>query len=711
MTSGTASGTTQPITDDLHLTTGGPAHADEPDASEPPSWLRVGAFVPAAGVLAFGAVGLLLAIHGVYSAAVAFPLGALGLVAMTVLAWPAFRSARPASRSAHVAAAVGVTAILAITAWNGVHNSQHVLINRDGGSYLTTGRWIARDGSLEARPRVGGFANDRSLQFNSFAVFDMPDGTVQFQFAHLLPAVLAESYDIGGDRAMTHAPELLGGISLLAFFVLAWRLLKRPWFALAAVLTLAFSIPQVSFSRDSYSEIPSQLLLFTALWLVTTKKVLPTWRVALAAGLFVGMMQAVRIDALVFVIGVPVLLAVAWLAADPEERQHTRASIIAFAAGLVPGIALGLTDLVSHSGRYWSDLRGDVKSLGVITVLTAVAMGVLVAVWKFVVPLLRRLRTRRIATGAAILLAITGFAVWAFRPSLQHVHGNGQSLAGYEEHEGVKPDATRLLFERSMTWMSWYLGPILIAAAIIGGALLVRSLVLEGRFARVTAALATLVPASALYLWKANAAADHIWVMRRFLVGAFPLFVLLAVGLAAYLWPPPSTTRRRVTRSVVSLLLVAGSLGWPLYTVAGLQAMTEQRGYLNVVRDACAHMGPKPAVVLIDGSEDNIVDLWLPQTLRGWCGADVAILRAQGKTPAETRAELTRLADAWHAQGRRLFATADNWGVLTDALPGVPTYETPVAVNNNFLERTVTYRPRALIQESFAMLLAEVPHS
>ena len=44
------------------------------------------------------------------------------------------------------------------------------------------------------------------------------------------------------------------------------------------MLALAFLIPEVSFSRDSYSEIPSQMLLFTALWLLVSPRVLPRWR-------------------------------------------------------------------------------------------------------------------------------------------------------------------------------------------------------------------------------------------------------------------------------------------------------------------------------------------------------------------------------------------------------------------------------------------------
>ena len=317
----------------------------------PPPWLRLLALASAAGVLCFGAVGLLLAVNGWYRPALAFPLGTVVWVAVLVLAWPALVPKLAVSREAHVYAAIGVGAILAITAWNATFASQHVLINRDGGSYANSARWIARDGSLTVSPRVGPFAPDTKLKFDQFGVYQMPDGTLQFQFAHLLPAVLAEAYAIGGDAGLFHAAEVLGGIALLAFYLLAWRLFRRPLFALAAMLALAFIIPQISFSRDSYSEIPSQILLFTALWLLVSPRIVPSWRVALTSGLFLGALEAIRIDALVFLIGVPVFLAVAWLRAEDRVARRTLlVSMAAFVGGLVPGMALGLVDLTRHSG-------------------------------------------------------------------------------------------------------------------------------------------------------------------------------------------------------------------------------------------------------------------------------------------------------------------------------------------------------------------------
>ena len=167
--------------------------ATERTAGEaPPGWLRLLALATAAGVLSFGAVGLLLAVNGWYRPALAFPLGAVGWIVLLVLARPVIVTEASASRGAHVYAAIGVVAILAITVWNAAHASQHVLVNRDGGSYANTARWIARDGSLSVKPRVGPFANPPTVGFDSFAVYQMPDGTLQFQFAHLLPVVLAE---------------------------------------------------------------------------------------------------------------------------------------------------------------------------------------------------------------------------------------------------------------------------------------------------------------------------------------------------------------------------------------------------------------------------------------------------------------------------------------------------------------------------------------
>jgi hypothetical protein len=675
----------------------------------PPGWLRFLALAGATGILGFGSVGLLLAVNGWYRPALAFPIGAVASIAVLWLAWPAIVPRKPVARDAHVYAVIGVVAILAITAWNAEHASQHVLINRDGGSYANTARWIARDGSLDVKPRVGPFVQDRTLHFDSFGVYQMNDGTLQFQFAHLLPVVLAEAYAIRGDAGLFHAPEVLGGIALLAFYVLAWKLIRRPLFALSAMLALAFIIPQVSFARDSYSEIPSQILLFTALWLLVSPRVLPSWRAALVAGLFLGALEATRIDAIVFFIGVPVLIAVAWLRADGAAgRRALLPAIGAFVAGLVPGITLGMIDLTRHSGKYYSDLSHNVKSLIEAAVASTLACAVVVAVASqpVVVRAVRRLPWRSLAAVAGALVGLAGFFGWLIRPRVQHLRGGVVGLVGgLQGAEHVTFDPTRKYFERSLTWMSWYLGPLTLAVAIIGAGVLVWAL-LRGRMSRVIGALAVLGPGTLLYLYKADAVPDHPWVTRRFLVGAFPVLVLLALGLAAAVSGMGSGPNRRfrIARVAGAIVFAVAAIAYPIHTVVNLRAMTEQRSYLSVVDEACTDLGHRPVVIVLERDAKDLFDDWVPQALRGWCGADVGVARGRAHPDA-----IRQLAQSWSAQGRRLFVVAVDAATVRTAIPDAAVVSTHEGINSFFLQQSLTHRPDKYARQSFSMALAPVP--
>jgi hypothetical protein len=676
--------------------------------SEPPAWLRFLALATAAGVLTFGAVGLVLAVNGWYRPALAFPLGAIAFVIVMWLARDAIRTSEAPSRAAHVVAILAVCAVVAITAWNAAHSSQHVIINRDGGSYLNTGRWIARDGSLEADIAVGPFARDPSLVFDSFAVYEMPNGTVEFQFAHLLPAVLAEAHAIAGNRGLTHAPSVLGGIALLAFFVLAWRLFRQPLFALSAMLALALIIPQVSFTRDSYSELPLQLMLFTAAWLLTTPRVLSSWRVAAVAGLFIGILQAVRIDATVILLGVPPLLAFAWLRADASRRRETGLAIAALVVGILPGFALGLVDLLYHSGTYWDALWHHERRVFPLLGLTALASVLVAALWPYVFPFVRRLPWKVISTCAAVLVAVVGFAMWFVRPHLQELHGLANPQIGaLQTREGSAVDATRRYFEFSMHWMSWYLGPLTVTLAIIGAALLVRAL-LRGRLLHVVGALTLLVPTSMLYLYRASAFPDHVWVTRRFLINGFPTLVLLGVGLAAYAFQARARgTTRTVVRSAAVVVAVA-AVAYPLYTVIGLRAMSEKRGFLAVVDDACEQMGPDAAVLVLDSPESPLFDDWTLQTLRGFCGVDVARSRDGAETDT---ASLRRLSAAWAAEGRPFYIVSNTEDAIRAALPDADITATIQARDPHTLTQTLTHRPHGYRTESFQIVMARVEPS
>ena len=659
-----------------------------------PRWLRITAYAAAATVAGFGSSGLALAIVGAYRPVIVGLLGSIATLALIAVAWPALARPTVSSRPQHLWAIGAVVLVIGVTAWNGQHVSHHIQINRDGGSYTNTGRWIADHGSLRVSPRVGAFA-DRSFVFAGAAVYEMADGTLEFQFAHLLPALLAEARSVGGDDLMFRAPALLSGVALLAFFVLAWRLIGVPKFALAATIALAFTIPQVSFSRDTVSEIPTQVLVFTALWLLTTRGRLPSMGATAAAGLLLGLTQAVRIDALILLMGFPLLGAIAWLRSNSADRRGIARRAVVFAATLVPGVALGYTDLILRSGHYWTDLSGQTRSLLFASGLVALSSVVIMITW----PRIRSrvpVRAPMLAAGATVAMLLVGFGAWIVRPHLQTTRNVDVGFVpALQALEGLQLDATRGYYEFSMHWMAWYLGPITVAAAIVGAALLLRAFVL-GRRAYALPVIACLAPGTVLYLYNAKAFSDQVWVMRRFLVGAIPLFILLAASLAGAI-----AKMRWRGHTVLAVGLAFAMVAYPVWTVIPVRDMTEQRGFLSPVLDACQTIGDDAAVVMVGSPA---LAQAIPQALRSWCGAEVAVL------PSEPDAiTLERLAQEWSADGRDLWVIASRPESIQAVLPTATPTTTPLVVNNHLLEATIARRPDGYTTQGFSLSLARVP--
>ena len=255
-----------------------------------------------------------------------------------------------------------------------------------------------------------------------------------------------------------------------------------------------------------------------------------------------------------------------------------------------------------------------------------------------------------------------------------------------------------------MNWMSWYLGPVTVAVSIVGAALLVRSFLRGGRFLHVVSTLAILVPSSVLYLWRASAFPDHVWVTRRFLFGAFPALVLLAVGCAAYAFRSRLRGTRGIVVRVAAVAIAICAVAYPVFTVAGVQGMSEKRGFLAVVHDACRRLGPNAAVVVLDSTTSPLFDDWSLQTLRGFCGADVARIRRKTATTEELR----RLAKEWAAKGRAFYVVAAADTTVRELVPDAQIMSTIQASDPHTLSQTLTHRPRGYRTESLGIVVARV---
>ena len=697
-------------------------------ADDDPQWLRLLVFVPAAAVAAFGSVGLLLAVLGWYRRLAVLGGGVVVLAALCACARPLFPRRGTASRNAHVVAVVAVVAVAGITIWNAANASHQVLIIRDGGTYLNAGKWISGHGSLEVRPFTGPFTADSGLAASSAGMNRRGDH-LDFTLAHLFPALLAEAQGLGGDGLMYTAVSLLGGLALLAFYLLARCVLLHPIAALGATLCLGLTMPQVAFSRDSTTEIPMQVLLFTAVWLLCDTRTLRRLGPAFVAGFFLGLLQAIHIDGLAFVVGLPFVVAVAWLRAPAPERRRVLAAGACAAGGVLLGVALAFFDLLRRSSHYLRSLRFDVQRLSATVVVAVVAAAAFVAAvrwWTHRADAARRPAwpsrvSHPAGWVAASVVLVGGFGAWFVRPRLQTIRSRRAStLVGLVQHANhLRVDPTRRYFEHSLQWVVWYLGPITVTLAIVGASYATLIWV-RGRL-KLSAQVAALVlaPPALLYLWRPSITPDHVWVMRRFLPAILPLFVLIAFGVLNLL------AERRVLgralgawdgRRSLALALGVAAVAYPAYTIRNVTQMTQQRGFETAVTRVCNRIGPRGAVI-VPQEAAPLTWYYDPQTLRSFCNVPVAIM-GSGQSSALapqlndaklSPAELRALAREWAAQGRRLFVVATNRSTINSLVRHARPRVVSVRRTDHLLEQTLVRRPDSYQPERLLFLVAPVP--
>ncbi len=435
---------------------------------------------------------------------------------------------------------------------------------------------------------------------------------------HLYPALLGTVNGLAGDRAAQMVPAVMGGLALLALFVLGSRWMPA-WAAAGATIAVSVSLPQAFFSRDTFSEVPVQAFLCGGIALAawaftgTRDRVWP----ALIAGLVLGAAVAARVDALVALVVLPLWMSARWI----EQPRRAKGRVIAIGAGAAIAIALAAVDLLVRSRPYFDSAsqRGAVASGRVRRrqSLFALAASIVVPRWKGLRSVVRR--WRRVVGGLAALgtVGLAAFA-WFVRPDIETTtevaSGNIEFL---QTAEGLVIEPARRFYEHSMEWLSWYLGPVTLAFGILGIALAVRWVVL-GKSARtgLSLALGAFLAPTLLYLWRARAFPDHLWVMRRFLPLTIPGIALACFAVLAMMW----RTRDGLLR--VAALVVAGfAVVAPAIALQPVWRASTDRGLQSAVDVMCDAVGGDGAVVVLQGAD---LDKLLPQTIRSWCGVPAA---------------------------------------------------------------------------------------
>jgi len=618
--------------------------------------------LPALLAIGWLVVACPLAVVGLFRPAVVVP---LAIAASAVVVPLGLALGRRTARSLRAPSwAVLATVAVAVTfAWfAAVNRSEQAVPRRDAGSYAQIGYWLMQHPKLTfAAPAWAFGPSPGDLTFASPAFYER-GSTIVPQFMTGWPTALAAAGWVGGWHGILVLPALVGGCAILAVGGLAARLVGARWAPVAALLA-AGAWPVLRVSQTPYSEPLALVLLAGGLCLLTDvlaagrpgapaqpgaapqpvepgaaesgaaesgaaesgaarPRARAVHRQAFVAGLVLAGGELVRLDFGVdFALIVPVL-GWWWLSGRPGVRP--------FIAGALVGGAFGAADAAFVTRPYvmvnWSSVRLMIIGLAGMIALTVLAV---VAVRRWGFPTSRRLSR---LGAAAVCTVAAGLLV---RPYVMVDHSQTDPrtilyTASLQDALRLPVDGTRGYAEQSLSWVSWYLGWPLLAAALAGTAVLTWR-VLAGRDPHWIPALVVFAGSSVQTLVRPGITPDHPWADRRLVVEVIPGMVLLATWATAAL---VRRLRRSVRAPAATALILAYLVPISVATVPLATARTEE-GELAAAATVCQALRPDDSVILVDSQ-------WVP-TIRGQCGLPVAQLRdptpaAVARTVASVRA-------------------------------------------------------------------------
>lgn len=408
-------------------------------------------------------------------------------------------------------------ALVLICAWRFVPPSEYIIGGKDPGVYVNEGIQIAQRGAIVATDpvvaNVPAFARDlffpsdpghdrfAGLRFMGFYVVDPDRGRVVGQFPHVFPASIAIGHGLDGLTGARRAVVFWAVLGVLSVYFFGARLFGRPAAAAAATL-LVINVVQVWFARYPNADIVMQALLFAALLANARAHVDDDGFFAPVAGVLLGLLLFLRIDAVVAVVAVIAGVALGYIAG--QRMRWTFWIPLAAACGLAAWYLMGpMREYVHMPIVFMLHLplwQYGAMALSVVVLCAMVAIARRSpAVSKRVVDLLPS-----VMAVAVIALALYAFA-WR-QP--------GGKLTDYDAH------ALR-------TFASFYFTVPALIAAVVGYALVAR-----GLFWRDPAFVVTLTAFSLFFFYKIRIVPDHFWMARRFVPVILPGLLLLVAAAA-----------------------------------------------------------------------------------------------------------------------------------------------------------------------------------
>ena len=571
-------------------------------------------FLPASLVV-FGAVSVLLLLGGRLDNVLVWPIGLALIVIVLKSLLVVVQTDRPGSRKEQNW--FDILAILVFLGWgtiNAYYASQNIFVSRDPAIYSVAGAELVDDNDLNIDVTKT-FGNHEELRETSagFGLDRIDREKIYAQGTHVLPALLGLAGRVGGESLSFRINSFIGATALLAFYGFS-RLFVKPRWAFLGMLTFGVSLPLIHFSRDTYTEPLAAVFTLGALALTWyAQKFKNVKRLWFLAGLTAGASVLTRVDGYLTVMAFLLFLIITLAASRQTERLEKSKTAAIFTLGMVLTSLIGWLDVTLLSSGYYSDLRKSILQQ-IVAVFLITIFGLLLIAVSWNTSLLTRAAKRMknwIAPVSGILLAITLLLIVS-RPLwyIGHQVADVPLIEGLQAQAGDAVDGTRSYSEQTITWISWYLGPI---AALFGGVgLILAAMRTVKKPGFMLPALLVVSTASLLYLNQPSISPDQIWASRRFLPVIFPgvLFFAVVAFDAALTKLGHISKLASPTLATIAVLAIAVPLttSYPFLRIRMYVPQYAQ------IKDICSRLPNKSAVLWVGGFNKSAV-----QTTRAYC--------------------------------------------------------------------------------------------